>query len=109
MSITEKHYTSGDYWKNRGHEDSAYKADLALNALACANIELRQGLRAVEIGSGSGGFILPLAERLNARFCDFSLSGYDIAPNAVELAKRATQDERIKFSILHRSWSYIFP
>jgi len=99
MSITEQHYTSGDYWRDRGAEDSAYKADLAMNALACANIELRPGLRAVEIGSGSGGFILPLAERLNARFGDFSLSGYDIAPNAVELAKCATKDKRIKFSI----------
>ena len=43
MSTTEKHYTSGDYWKDRGSEDSAYKADLALTSLSSANIEVRGG------------------------------------------------------------------
>jgi len=99
---TESFYTSGEYWRSRLTSSSDYKVPLALRALAAANIELKPGLKAAEIGCGNGAFLFPLARALDAKFRAFTLCGFDISPLAIERATemaRESGDNRISFHL----------
>lgn len=95
-------YSSGKYWDGRTEYDSSYKVKLALRALSGAKVELQPGLRAIEIGCGTGPFLFPLAKALDAAIGKFELRGVDVAANAIEHAKRTAEvvgDERISFAV----------
>jgi len=107
MTVTEDHYSSGEYWTNQSEpssdfSSSDFKVSLALRALSAAKVTLRPGLRAAEVGCGNGRFLFPLAKILDASIEEFKLTGFDIAANAIEWGKQEAErigDSRISFTL----------
>jgi SAM-dependent methyltransferase len=91
-SKIEQHYTGGNYWSNREDSDASYKIDLLDSFLQTINLDLyhvsdKECLTISEIGCGQGAFLFPLANYLTEKQIAFKLTGYDIASQAIELAK----------------------
>lgn len=102
VQTVEQFYSSGEYWQDKLNEKSDFKVPLAIRALDEAGFRITPGLRAAEIGCGNGAFLFPLAHALDALIGSFSLTGFDIAPNAVDLAKaRASEtgETRLTFAV----------
>ena len=84
-------YTSGEYrWRHQTWhaEDSAWKARHIYNIIRHNNII---GKKVAEIGCGAGGVLSGLFFLMDK---EIECYGYDISPQAIELARR---DERISF------------
>ena len=88
-------YTSGKYltetqtWHS---EDSPWKADQILRILTRNHI---QPQRVAEIGCGAGGILKELSKIKS--LSDVKFAGYDISPQAIELA-RQTENTNTRFS-----------
>ena len=86
-------YTSGEYFKNNPTwdiADAGWKTDVIVDLLKRNNISASD---VIEIGCGAGANLVDLAkkdERIK------NLRGYDISPQAIELAKKNVSD-RISF------------
>jgi SAM-dependent methyltransferase len=83
-------YTAGDYLKNNptwNMEDSRWKAAVIFNLLKKNNIAVTE---VTETGCGAGGNLVELA-KLNSSIK--SITGYDISPQAIELAKKNATDK----------------
>ncbi len=86
-------YTSGEYYKNNptwDTADSKWKTNVIFNLLLHNNIIVSE---VIEIGCGAGENLVELAKR-DDRIK--KLSGYDISPQAIELAAKRSTD-RISF------------
>lgn len=88
-------YTSGEYLEKTRtwhEEDSSWKAEQALKMLRKHNLTL---LKIGEVGCGAGGVIEHLAR--DRQFADVVFNGYDISPQAIDLAK-AKESPRVRFT-----------
>lgn len=86
-------YVSGEYYKNNPTWDIAdakWKADIIYNLLKKNDLQVSE---LIEIGCGAGGNLIELAKR-DERIK--KLSGYDISPQAIELASK-NSTHRIDF------------
>lgn len=86
-------YTGETYFKNNPTwdiEDSKWKAAVIFNLLKKNNIEVNE---VTEIGCGAGGNLVELS-KLNKNIN--RLTGYDISPQAIELARKNVS-EKINF------------
>ncbi len=93
MDLNSDLYLNGQYLQNNPTwdvEDSPWKAQVIHGLLKKNNIRVKD---VVEIGCGAGGILeqLALLEPSVAQF-----RGYDISPQAIELAKKK-ETERIRF------------
>lgn len=84
--IADDRYTDGEYLAANptwGEEDSAWKAECIRELLSESGLPQPQSI--AEIGCGAGGILAKLHDLLpdNVHF-----NGFDIAPAAIELAKR---------------------
>jgi len=91
-STIDQHYISGNYWSERQDSDSTYKVDLLDSFLQKINLNLENisessQLTISEVGCGQGAFLFPLVEFLTRKQIKFRATGYDIATQAIELAK----------------------
>jgi SAM-dependent methyltransferase len=83
-------YTGGAYFKNNPTwdiEDSAWKAAVIFNLLQKNNIVVTE---VTEIGCGAGGNLIELSKLDNSIK---NLTGYDISPQAIELARKNASDK----------------
>ena len=88
-------YTDGAYFKNNPTwdiEDSKWKAAVIFNLLQQNNIAVTQ---VTEIGCGAGGNLVELSKLNNSIKV---LTGYDISPQAIELAHKNTTDKIFFFN-----------
>ena len=86
-------YTNGTYLKNNPgwhEEESKWKADLVFDFIKKFNIPAG---RVIEVGCGSGVILAQLAKRLGPASV---LKGYDISPQAIQIAVKK-ETERLKF------------
>lgn len=82
-----KLYVEGQYWEQNPsfhEEDSEFKAGRCLTLLASAGV-LKEPLRVLDVGCGSGAFLAGLSRSLSGDF-----TGIDISPQAIARAQ-ATQ------------------
>ncbi|MBK8608538.1 MAG: class I SAM-dependent methyltransferase [Chitinophagaceae bacterium] len=83
-------YTNGEYFKNNPTwdiADAAWKTDIMINLLKKNRVEAKQ---VIEIGCGAGENLVQLAKK-DPRI--EKLTGYDISPQAIELAGKKTTDK----------------
>jgi SAM-dependent methyltransferase len=88
-------YTGGAYLTNNptwDAADSAWKARFIYNLLQKNNIPLTE---VTEVGCGAGGILSELS-KTDSRIK--SLTGYDISPQAIELAQKKATDKIIFFN-----------
>ncbi len=86
-------YTSGEYFKNNPTwdiADAGWKTDVIVDLLKRNNISVSD---VIEIGCGAGANLVELAKKDESIK---TLRGYDISPQAIELAKKNASD-RISF------------
>ncbi len=86
-------YIDGTYLKNNpqwGLKDSTWKADVILQLLKRNKITPD---KVIEVGCGAGGVLDSLSNKLGNQI---SFSGYDISPQAIEMAKEKESDH-LKF------------
>ncbi len=86
-------YTSGEYFKNNPTwdiADAGWKTDVIVDLLKRNNISVSD---VIEIGCGAGANLVDLAKKDESIK---KLRGYDISPQAIELAKKNVSD-RISF------------
>ncbi|MBS1915900.1 MAG: class I SAM-dependent methyltransferase [Bacteroidetes bacterium] len=93
--IDDNIYTNGQYFKNNSTwdvEDSPWKSDVIIDILKSNHIE---PANIIEVGCGAGGIL----ENLSGK-CSFikSLQGFDISPQAIEIAKRKETDKLLFFN-----------
>jgi SAM-dependent methyltransferase len=82
-------YTDGSYFKNNptwDAEDSTWKATVIYNLLSKNNIVVTE---VTEVGCGAGANLTELSKKDNRIK---KLTGYDISPQAIELAKKYVSD-----------------
>jgi SAM-dependent methyltransferase len=87
-------YTDGQYKENNPDwhaEDSPWKALQVFNILKNNKISPKN---IAEIGCGAGNILVELEKLLDESACKFS--GYDISPQAIEMAKK-NESESVKF------------
>jgi SAM-dependent methyltransferase len=78
-------YTNGQYLKNNSTwdvEDSSWKSDVIVDLLKSNHVEPAE---IIEVGCGAGAILENLSKK-----CPFvkSLKGFDISPQAIEIAKK---------------------
>ena len=86
-------YVNGEYYTNNprsGIDDAQWKAGIIFNLLKKNNIVVKE---VVEVGCGLGQVLIELGKRDEQLQ---KLTGYDISPQAIELAMKNTSD-KIKF------------
>ncbi len=94
------YYTDGGWWSQRRGYRSTYKVRLVMEMLGDVQAFFQPGFKGAEIGCGNGSFLLPLAEELDRNGCDYQLTGYDIAPNAIAMAREDSADNpRLQFEL----------
>jgi SAM-dependent methyltransferase len=83
-------YINGEYYKNNPEwdiDDAKWKSDVIFNLLKKNNIAVSE---VIEIGCGAGANLVELSKR-DARIK--KLCGYDISPQAIELAQKKATDK----------------
>lgn len=83
-------YLNGEYYKknpNSGVEDASWKAEIIYKLLMNNNVQAKE---VVEVGCGSGMVLVELEKRDKQIE---KLIGYDISPQAFELAKKNASDK----------------
>lgn len=91
--ISRDIYTNGTYLKNNpnwGIKDAVWKAGIISALLKKNKINPR---KIIEVGCGAGGIL----EALSHSFENAELTGYDISPQAIEMAKKR-ESERLHFN-----------
>jgi cyclopropane-fatty-acyl-phospholipid synthase len=81
-------YTSA-YWKNASNLDEAQEAKLEL---ICQKLELKEGMKILELGCGFGSFAGYAAEKYGV-----SVEGYTVSKNQYEYAKERYKHLPVKF------------
>lgn len=102
MRCSESYYISGTYWHKRSGSESSYKVGLLLTAAEKAGLSFQENFQGIEVGCGTGGFLIPLEQSLGKSLKSFQLSGYDIAPNGIAKAKEQMGKEpndRLHFEV----------
>ena len=85
-------YTDGSYLKNNptwDFEDSKWKAALIYQLLQRNNVAITE---VTEVGCGAGGNLIELEKKYKSII---KLTGYDISPQAIELANKNATDKII--------------
>lgn len=97
----ENYYTSGHYWEKYADSDSSCKVDLVAHLFEKYPILAGSWIHAAEVGCGQGAFLFPLAKRFKDKSIPFDLIGYDISPDAIEIAKKRGNafGDNLKFSV----------
>lgn len=88
-------YTDGTYLKNNpgwGTNDAEWKGDIIFNLLKKNNLDPKE---IIEVGCGAGGILKHLS---NAIGNGVKLTGYDISPQAIAMAKKL-ETETLHFYI----------
>ncbi len=83
-------YIDGTYFKNNpnwGSDDSGWKAELIFKLLAKNNIEPNE---ITEVGCGTGGILENLSRLFSPKI---QYNGYDISPQAINVAKAKETDQ----------------
>jgi SAM-dependent methyltransferase len=94
------YYTSGDYWQGLEDTDSTYKVDVVDSLLQQYKIPLSTQIKAAEVGCGQGAFLFPLAEYFDQKKINYQLQGYDISPQAINLAQAKNKNlDKLLFTI----------
>ena len=97
-----EYYTKGSYWENRQDSKSDYKVRLVEYILKKYKISLFSGLKAAEIGCGQGAFLFPLSEYLEKEEIQYQLLGYDVSPQAINLANvrnLSSSNDKVSFLV----------
>lgn len=94
-------YTSGRYWQEHEpeHDSSAFKVQLAIEALERAGISWPAEVRLADLGCGNGTFLKALCDHLDINQISYYADGFDIAPNAIEFASRKYGSLHLKFHL----------
>jgi cyclopropane fatty-acyl-phospholipid synthase-like methyltransferase len=99
IGTTENYYTSGLYWQKHKDASSQFKVNLVLEIFSKFGLEILPGDQLTEVGCGQGAFLLPLASYLAEQKITTRINGYDIAPDAIQLAEKNNIFPNVTFSV----------
>ena len=93
-------YTSGDYWTKHANSDSSFKAILIFKMLERMGLMPKGGhYSAIEIGCGTGTVLQTAGKILDVKADSYELIGYDIAPDAIQIADDNNTNPSIRFEV----------
>ncbi|MDH5716432.1 MAG: class I SAM-dependent methyltransferase [Spirochaetia bacterium] len=95
----EDYYTSGEYFNSHKDSCSDIKIDLVIPFLKKNKIDVKQNTKIIEVGCGSGEFLMPLTKFLESKNIQYKIKGYDISKPAIDMANKKNKYKNLMFYV----------